>query len=139
VGRLRLRGIARVAWRCVGANASASTSSVRSTVPAVADQEFAEAVRTSAAIELDKGRQDHKGLIYGSVRREGLHLVFEFEAAKRPGTTYAYRTSAMPEPGEPRDPDGVAGTLFANWMEIVEADDLELPEPSGQAVTWVDD
>jgi hypothetical protein len=65
--------------------------------------------------------------------------VFEFEATKRPGTTYAYRASALPEPDEPLDAAGVAGTLFANWMETVEADDVVLPEPSGRAVTWISD
>ena len=30
-------------------------------------------------------------------------------------------------------------TLFTNWMEIVEADEVALPEPSGHAVTWVND
>jgi hypothetical protein len=105
----------------------------------VSDEEFAEAVTTSAATQLDHHRQFYTGLIDGSVRREGLDLVFEFEARKRPGITYAYRTSALPEPDEPRNPEGVAGTLFANWMEIVEADDVLLPEPSGHAVTWVND
>jgi hypothetical protein len=105
----------------------------------VTDEGFAEAVKASAAMQLEDGRQHYAGLIEGSVRREGLHLVFEFEATKRPGTTYAYRASALPEPDEPRDPNGVAGELFTNWMEIVEADDVALPEPSGHAVTWVND
>jgi hypothetical protein len=105
----------------------------------VSDEEFAEAVKVSAATQLENGKDHHAGLINGSVRREGLHLVFEFEARKRPGTTYAYRVRALPEPDEPRDADGVAGTLFANWMELVEADDVALPEPSGHAVTWVKD
>jgi hypothetical protein len=65
--------------------------------------------------------------------------VFEFEATKCPGTTYACRAGALPEPDELRDADGIAGTLVANWIEIVEADDVALPEPSGDAVTWVDD
>ncbi len=103
------------------------------------DEEFAEAVAASAAAQLERNRQHHTHVIDGSVRREGLDLVFEFEAAKRPGTTYAVRYRALPEPDERRDPDAVAGTLFWNWMELVEADDVDLPEPSGHAVTWVDD
>ena len=103
------------------------------------DEEFAEAVLTPAAMQLEEGRQHYTGLIDGSVRREGLDLVFEFQARKRPGTTYAYRDSALPKPEEPRDPHGTAGMLFANWIEIVEADDVALPEPSGHAVTWVND
>lgn len=103
------------------------------------DEEFAEAVTTLAATQLQRNRQHYTALIDGSIRREGLDLIFQFEASKRPGTTYAYRTSALPEPDEPRDPNGVAGTLFANWMEIVEAEDVVLPEPSGHAVTWVND
>jgi hypothetical protein len=66
-------------------------------------------------------------------------VVFEFEAEKRPGTMYASRCRALPEPDEPRDPDGIAGTLVAGWLELVEADDVLLPEPSGLAVTWVED
>lgn len=106
---------------------------------AVTDEEFAEAVTTLAATQLQRNRAHYTGLIDGSIRREGLDLIFQFEASTRPGTTYAYRTSALPEPAEPRDPNGVAGTLFANWMEIVEAADVVLPEPSGHAVTWVND
>jgi hypothetical protein len=105
----------------------------------VTDEEFAEAVTASAAAQLEQSRHHYTGLIDGSVRREGLELVFEFEATKRPGTTYACRASALPESDEPRDPNGVAGTLFTNWMEIVEADDVALPEPSGHSVTWVSD
>jgi hypothetical protein len=105
----------------------------------VTDEDFAEAVKTSAATQLEEHRQHYPGLIDGSVRREGLDVVFEFEATKRPGTTYAYRSSALPEPDEPRDANGVAGTLLANWMEIVEADDVALPESSGKAVVWVND
>jgi hypothetical protein len=104
---------------------------------AVTDEEFAEAVKTSAATQLEESRQHYTRLIDGSFRREGLHLVFEFEAAKRPSVIYACRASALPEPDEPRDANGVAGDLFANWMEIVEADDVALPEPSAHAVTWV--
>jgi len=93
----------------------------------------------SATTQLRQNKQHHPGLIAGVVRREGLDLIFEFEAVKRPGTTYAYRTSALPGPDEPRDFNGVAGTLFANWMEFVEADDVVLPEPSGRSVTRVNE
>ena len=103
------------------------------------DEEFAEAVTSSAATQLQRNRHHYTSLIDGTIRREGFDLVFEFEASKRPGTTYAYRASALPERDEPRDPIGVAGTLFANWMEIGEADDVVLPEPSGHSVTWVND
>jgi hypothetical protein len=112
---------------------------VRSTVRTVTDEEFAQAVTTFAATQLDRNRQRYTGLIDGSVRREGLDLVFEFESTKCPGTTYAYRTSALSEPDEHRNPEAAAGTLFANWIEIVEADDVALPEPSGHAITWVND
>lgn len=105
----------------------------------MSDEEFAETVSISAGTQLAQNRHHYTGLIKGSVRREGLDLVFEFEARKRPGTTYAYRCSALPAPDEPRNPEGVAGTLVANWIEIVEADDVVLPEPSGHAVIWVND
>jgi hypothetical protein len=81
---------------------------VRSTVQRVSDEEFAEAVLTAAAKQLDQNRQHYTGLIAGSVRREGLDLVFEFAPTKRPGTTYAYRASDLAEPDEPRNPEGVA-------------------------------
>lgn len=103
------------------------------------DEGFAEAVTASAATQLEQDRHHYAGLIDGSVRREGLDLVFEFEAAKRPGTTYACRNSALREPDERRDPDGIAGDLFANWMGIVEAHDVVCPNHPGQTVTWVDD
>jgi hypothetical protein len=115
------------------------SSSLHGTVDAVTDEEFAEAVRASAAMQLEGTRQFYTGLIDGSVRREGLDLVFEFEAIKRPGAAYAYRVSALPKPDEPRDVNGVAGDLFANWIEIVEANDVALPEPSELAVIWVED
>ncbi|MBE2320586.1 hypothetical protein DVA67_031795 [Solirubrobacter sp. CPCC 204708] len=103
------------------------------------DEEFVEAVRASAATQLEENRQHYAGLIAGSVRRQGPYVVFEFEARKRPGTTYAYRASALPRPDEPRDADGVAGSLFANWLEIVEASDVAPPEPCGDAIAWIDE
>lgn len=103
------------------------------------DEEFAEAVKISAATQLRQNKEHYTGLLDGWIRREGRELVFEFETFKRPGTTYAWRASALPEPDEARDADGVAGLLFANWMELVEADDVVLPEPSGHAVTWVNE
>ena len=90
-------------------------------------------------MQLRQNRRHYMGLIDGSVRREGTELILEFQAAKSPAATYAYRARALPEPDEPRDPDGVAGALFADWMEKVEADDVVLPAPSGQAVTWLDE
>lgn len=101
----------------------------------VTDDEFPEVVRVSAAAQLEANRQHYAGLIAGSVRRAGLSLVFEFEAHRRPGTTYAHRASALPESDESRDADGVAGELGANWIEIVEARDVDLPERSGHAIT----
>jgi hypothetical protein len=106
----------------------------------VTDEEFAEAVTASAATQLEQNKQRYAGLIDATVRRDGVDVVFEFEARKRPGTRYAYRASTLPDsPDERRDPDGLAGTLFAGWMEIVEADDVALPQPSGSSVTWVTD